>query len=425
MNPYIANAREAALSLLKPSARELEYGLALHREALVMESYSLGLHSPIDSTEWNAAAEAGATENELQDIAEEHVMTGWVRNAELRREYEEAWEAAGVTAMFLNTGEEGNNPLRLLKRLARYQFLTDAMPGFLRRVVTVDDILAAHRNGKRGLCFTLNGVPLTGEQRYPVDELMAIRVFTQLGARMMHLTYNRRNAIGDGCGETGNAGLSAFGHDVVREMNRLGVIIDLAHTGWQTCLDTARASRQPVVVSHSGAWAVNPHLRCKPDDVIRAVVDKGGIMGITNVPAFLGGGGTIVDFLRHIDYVAKKFGTEAVCIGTDQAYVSVHAEAASAVLRPRPKRRQRWDSLWPAGDPVFAPEWGQEIQRLSLAWTNWPLFTVGLVQLGYDDDAIRNIVGGNLLRVARFVWADSPLEIALRDGAASSEGKCE
>lgn len=91
----------------------------------------------------------------------------------------------------------------------------------------------------------------------------------------------------------------------------------------------------------------------------------------------------------------------------------------AAALRPRPKRRTRWESLWPKGDAIFAPEWHQEIQRLSLAWTNWPLFTVGLVQLGYPDDAIRNIVGGNILRVARTVWESSPLESALRVQAAS------
>lgn len=416
INPHITRAREAALSLLKPSARDLEYGLALHREALVVESYGLGLHAPVDAAEWNAAADAGATESELQDLTEEHIMTGWVRNVELRREYKEAWEASGVTGIFLNAGEEGNHPLRLIKRLARYQFLTDALPGFLRRVVTVEDIQAAHREGKRGLFPALNGVPLMGEQADPADELRSLRVFTQLGARMMHLTYNRRNPIGDGCAEPGNAGLSEFGHDVVREMNRLGVIIDLAHSGWRTCLEAARASRHPVVVSHSAAWALNPHLRCKPDDVVRAVVDSGGTVGVTNVPAFLGGGGTIEDFLRHIDYLAKHFGSEAVTIGTDRPYVSVQAAEA---FRPRPKRRTRWESLWPKGDAIFAPEWHQEIQRLSLAWTNWPLFTVGLVQLGYPDDAIRNIVGGNILRVARTVWESSPLESALRVQAAS------
>jgi hypothetical protein len=170
------------------------------------------------------------------------------------------------------------------------------------------------------------------------EELRHIRVFFQLGCRMMHLTHNRRNPIGDGCAEPANAGLSDFGRAVVQEMNRVGTIVDVAHSGWQTCLDAARASKRPVVVSHSCAWALNHHHRCKPDEVIRAVVDTGGTMGITNVPAFLGTKGDIGTMLDHIDYVAGKFGVDHVTIGTDRAYVSSAAERENLKI-PRRARR--------------------------------------------------------------------------------------
>ena len=217
----------------------------------------------------------------------------------------------------------------------------------------------------------------------------------------MHLTYNRRNPIGDGCGEPNDAGLSDFGHATVAEMNRLGIIIDLAHTGWQTCLDTAKASAQPVVVSHSVACTLNEHIRSKPDNIIRAVLDTGGTMGITNVPAFLGGSGDISAFLDHIDYVVKTFGTDAVTIGTDRGYPSQYIAEANRKLNPRPRQRNRWEALWPPRDPLHSPEWRQPHQEQSLTWTNWPLFTVGLVQRGYSDDDIAKIIGGNILRVAQ------------------------
>src|SRR5690606_26380862 len=137
--------------------------------------------------------------------------------------------------------------------------------------------------------------------------LREIRVFAQLGVRMMHLTYKRRNAIGDGCGEPHDGGLSDFGHAVVAEMNRLGVMIDLAHTGWQTCRDAARATKRPLLVSHSAVHALSAHIRAKPDDVIRAVLGTGGTMGITNVPAFLGGSGDIRAFLEHLGYMVRTF----------------------------------------------------------------------------------------------------------------------
>ena len=128
-------------------------------------------------------------------------------------------------------------------------------------------------------------------------------------------------------------------------------------------------------------------------------------MGITNVPAFLGGKGDISTMLDHIDYVVKKFGADHVTIGTDRPYVSSRAKEENRKVPKRPRSRTRWEALWEPNDPVHAPEWRQERQVLSLAWTNWPLITVGLVQRGYSDDDIQKILGGNLLRVARAVWA--------------------
>ena len=407
MNEQIQSARDVALNIFKPSTRDLDHGLELHQNALVIESYGLGLRAPIDPDTVNNAIEEGASDRELQDLTEDMGMTRWALTPELRQEYQEAWHASGVTCTFQNAGEEGNAPLRLIKRLARHTYLTDAMPDLLQRVPTPNDIVAAHKSGKHCTYLTCNGIPLVGDQTNPQEELRYIRIFAQFGVRMMHLTYNRRNPIGDGCGEANDAGLSDFGHAAVAEMNRLGIIIDLAHTGWQTCLDTAKASNQPVVVSHSVACALNEHIRSKPNNVIRAVLDTGGTMGITNVPAFLGGNGDINAFLDHIDYVAKTFGTDAVTIGTDRSYTSQYVAEANRKLQPRPKQRNRWEALWPPGDPVKSPEWRQPHQEQSLTWTNWPLFTVGLVQRGYSDDDILKIIGGNILRVAREVWSGS------------------
>jgi membrane dipeptidase len=407
MNKNIQTARDIALSILKPTQRDLEHGLELHKNACVIESYGLGLYSPVDPDVVNAAIDAGASDRELQDLIEDMSMTRWVATPELREEYLEAWEASGVTCTFQNAGEEGNDPLRLLKRLARHTYVTAAMPSILQRAFTPSDIESAHQNGKHCAYLTCNGIPLGGDQTNPSEELRYIRVFAQLGARMMHLTYNRRNPIGDGCAEPGNAGMSDFGHAVVKEMNRLGVIIDVAHTGWQTCLDAAKASTQPIVVSHSTACAINHHVRGKPDNVIRAVLDTGGSMGITNVPAFLGGTGDISAFLDHIDYVAKTFGTDHLTIGTDQEYTSRDIPETWQKIKSLGKQRDRWEYLWPTNDPVHSPEWHQDRQIQSLRWTNWPLFTVGLVQRGYTDGDILKIIGGNILRVAQTVWSQS------------------
>lgn len=410
INPVIARDRDLAIGLLQPSKRDLDHGLELHRNSLVAESYGLGIHAPCIPEIINSAIEGGLSDSVVSDMFLEQAITGWRLTCKLRQEYREAWEASGVACTFHNAGEEGNDPVRMMKRLACYTFLTDSMPEFVVRAVNPREIEAAFKAGKRSLYLSTNGVPLAGNFAAVEDELSHIRVFAQLGVRMMHLTYNRRNPLGDGCAEAANGGLSDFGHTVVKEMNRLGLIIDLAHTGWQTSLDAARVSTQPVIVSHSTVHALNAHIRAKPDNVIRAILDTGGTMGITNIPAFLGGGGDINAFLDHIDYMVKTFGSDSVTIGTDTAYMAGNALEMAERIKPRGNRQLHWESLWPIDDPITKSEWHQPRQLQSLAWTNWPLFTVGLVQRGHSDETIRKVIGGNLMRVAHGAWETSVLK---------------
>ena len=405
MNETIENARNAALDILKPSQKELEHGLELHEESVVCESYGFAPRAAADGDALRAAAEQGASDVELQDMREDMMMSRYATDPAERAEFIEAWEASGVTCILENAGEEGWAVPRLIKRLARFTFGIDMTPDFLMRAATPDAIVAAHEAGRRCMYLTCNGVPLPQEWVSVEDELRYIRVFFQLGCRMMHITYNRRNVIGDGCAEPANGGLSDFGRAVVAEMNRVGVIVDVAHSGWQTSLEAAQASTRPMVASHSGCAAVNKHCRCKPDEVIQAIADSGGFIGICCIPGFLGGTGDIRAFLDHIDYVAKHFGTGRVAIGTDVAYVSRNNAAEMKKLPARGRARPRWEYFWPENDDMFNTKWHDPKMRLSLAWTNWPLFTVGLVQRGYSDDDIQKILGGNVLRVARDVLA--------------------
>ena len=401
MNEAIQKARDVALEILKPSQRDIEHGMELHRESVVCESYGFAPRAAIDGEAMKAAIEAGASEAELQDMREDMSMTRPATDEGEREEFVAAWEAAGVTCILQNAGEEGQSVKRLVKRLARFTYLTDMMPDVLRRAATPDDIVAAKEEGRHCLYLIGNGVPLAEDWASAEEELRYVRIFFQLGVRMMHLTYNRRNMIGDGCAETANAGLSDFGRAVVAEMNRVGVIVDVAHSGWQTSLDAARASERPMVASHSGCAALNAHMRCKPDEVIRAICDSGGYIGICCIPAFLGRSGDINALLDHIDHVAGDFGADHVAIGTDVAYTSSAAAEEHRKIPPRPPGRKRWGNFWPADDPLFDAQWQQEHQRLSMAWTNWPAFTIGLVQRGYSDEDIQKIIGGNVLRVAR------------------------
>ncbi|WP_406697442.1 membrane dipeptidase [Singulisphaera sp. Ch08] len=396
-NETIRSARRVALSILKPSEKELQRGLELHTEALVFESYGFAPRCAIDGDVFAKAIEANAPDSELIDLREEMMMTRNATDEGERREFFEAFQSSGVTCIFQNAGEEGNDPLRLLKRLARFTFTTDTLRKELFKAVSPDDVVAAKQAGRHCLAFTTNGVPLPQQWLSDRDELRMIQIFRDLGVQMMHLTYNRRNPLGDGAGEPNDGGLSDFGHTAIAEMNRLGVIVDVAHSGWRTSLEAAKASSKPMVASHTTCGGLYKHFRGKPDEVVRAICDTGGLIGICCIPRFLGGSGDIAAFLDHIDYAVKTFGADHVAIGTDVAYFSRNEGTERAKL---PKRSgsapagARWEHLWPKDDFRESP---QGIK--SLAWTNWPLFTVGMLQRGHSEETIRKILGLNVVRV--------------------------
>ena len=396
LNEQILQARETALKILKPTKKQLAHGLALHANSLVFDTYGFMPLAALDGAAIAKAIENNASDLEIRDMKENMTMTRFVKNDSEREEFKNAWNASGVTCVFQNAGESGNEIYRMVKRLAHFTYATDMMGGFVSRAVVPEDIVRAKKENRHCLYFSANGVPLPQDWVSLEEELRFIEIFFQLGMRMMHLTYNRRNVIGDGCAETANGGLSDFGRAVVKEMNRVGVIVDIAHSGWQTSLEAAQVSDKPIVASHSSVAAIYPHFRSKPDHVIKAIADKGGYVGICCVPEFLRGSGDIASMMNHIDYMVKKFGPEYVGIGTDVAYRSSFTDKERAKIPTVRPARVRWIALWPEDKFVITPEMGQ-----SMSWTNWPLFTVGLVQMGYSDTDIQKILGGNAIRVAR------------------------
>lgn len=400
INQQIKEAYQVALDILKPTRQQLEHGLELHRNAVVVDCYGFMPRAAVDGEAVAAAVEGGASPLEIQDIQEDMSMSRFVVEERERQEFMNAWRASGVTCVIQNAGEEGNEIHRLLKRLARFTYSTDMLGEFVAKAATPDDIVKAKNAKRHCLYFTGNGVPMPQDWVSVEEELRFIRTFFQLGIRMMHLTYNRRNMIGDGCGETTDCGLSDFGRAVVKEMNRVGVIVDISHSGWKTSLEAAQVSEKPMVASHTTVASLHQHIRSKPDEVIRAIADTGGYIGICCIPRFLGSSGDIAAMMDHIDYVVRKFGSDHVAIGTDIAYTSRFAGEENKKIPSYRRPRNRWQALWPEDDFKETP-----LMRQSMAWTNWPLFTVGMVQRGHSDEDIQKILGGNTLRVARSAFA--------------------
>jgi membrane dipeptidase len=366
----------------------------LHAASLVFDSYGFAPRAGVDFEQLQAAIAAGSSDEVLNDLRETMTMTRAVIDPQEREEFREAMRCGGVTCIFQNAGEEGQDPLRLMKRLSHFTYLGDMLRDTLIRATVPDDIVRARAEGKHCLYLTGNGVPLPERWNNVAEELSFIRLFFELGIRMMHVTYNRRNMLGDGCAEPANGGLSDFGRAALAEMNKVGVIIDVAHSGLKTSLEAAQASSRPMVASHTVCASLNQHIRAKTDEVIQAICDTGGLVGICCIPHFLGRGGDIAALLDHVDYVAKKFGVDHVAIGTDVSHTSQYSKTVTDGSGR--KRPTRFAALWPPGSMD-----GGSMNRATLAWTNWPLFTVGLAMRGYKDDDIQKILGGNMLRVCR------------------------
>ena len=399
MTDRIEHCRNVAMEILKPSQKDLEHGLELHADSVVCESYGFMPYCAPHGDEIRRRIDEGASSNELSDLMVKMNRIRCLEDADEWQEYWRAWQAAGVTCVLQNSGEETSLIEQNLKRLAHATMIAETRSG-MTKVRTSDDIKRTKAQGKHGLCLISNAVPLSGRFNSVQEELEFIEIFAQLGCRMIGITYNRRNLIGDGCAEATDVGLSDFGKAVVAEMNRTGMIVDVGHSGLQTSYDAAKISCKPMVASHTVCKALNGHCRGKTDEVMKAIADGGGTVGICAIPAFLGQTGDIAAFLDHIDYAVKLLGADHVTIGTDVPHHSQYGKMQGEKFAGKfPKRRRCWNNYWRADDPLWDAAWNKPEQIDSLAWTNWPLYTVGLVQRGHSDEAIRKIIGGNVMRI--------------------------
>ena len=384
--------RQLAIDILRPSQRDLEHGLELHKNSFVFDAYGF---MPRNSTcpDMTGLITSGASRDELNWRSEEFSMNSAFNDPAMVQKLKDAWEFAGVDVIFQNSGMEGNDIEVFLRRMSCYTHIVDKLPEIYDRAVFPHQLTEIWKRGKKALYMTTNGVPLSCKYTSVADQLMYIEIFAKLGIRMMHLTSNRRNLIGDGCAEGANAGLSDFGKQVIAEMNRVGVIPDCAHSGLQTSYDAAKCSTKPVVASHAVAGGLSTHYRSKTDEVIQAIKETGGYVGICAHAPFLQHEMNIKTFIDHIDYVTRKFGVDHVAIGTDHG---ISLGAGVSAYKPNPTR-PIWESYWRKPGAGIAPE--MKDGHDSMSWINWPMFTVGLVQRGYTDDEIRKIIGGNVLRV--------------------------
>jgi membrane dipeptidase len=194
----------------------------------------------------------------------------------------ELYRQAGVDYVSINVGFDLTSALDTFKVAAAFRRGVLARPGSLVLASTVDDVHEAKRTGRLAVTFDLEGTePLDGQ-------LSLLSAYHALGVRTCLIAYNRTNRAGGGCHDDPEVGLTAFGRELVAEMNRLGIIVDATHCSRQTVLDLFEASSQPVVFSHSVPLGVRRHDRNISDDQMRGCAETGGVVGINGVGLFLG-----------------------------------------------------------------------------------------------------------------------------------------
>ena len=228
-----------------------------------------------------------------------------------------------------------------VEKIDEWTGMFEAYGSLITPVMTVEDIRQAKKAGKVGIIFGFQDTaPIEHDSRL-------LSIFKALGIRVIQLTYMERNYVGDGCLERTDAGLSRFGLEVIEEMNRLGMLIDLSHVGYKTTMDAIEASEKPVAFTHANPRALCDHLRNKTDEQLIALAEKGGVVGANIFPPFLAAGSkaTLGDFVDVIDYLVKVVGIDHVSIGTDFTEGQPESFFTVGSRRQEPKRSDRRGGL--------------------------------------------------------------------------------
>jgi len=253
---------------------------------------------------------------------------------------------------------------------------------------TVQDVLNAHASGRIAMVPCMEGAAMIE------NELDRLDVLFGLGVRMCGITYSESNQLGGGVKDPVDAGLTRFGQDAVRRMNRIGMAIDLSHTGDVTALQTCWLSERPVFLSHSGARALFAERKLKGDDLLRAVADTGGVIGIEASPHTTISPGhprhSISSVMDHFEYCVDLMGIDHVGFGPDTFFgdhVALHRLYAGAL---------------DTGD-VAEHEWVEYVEGLESP-TEYPNIVRWLVGHGYADEQIAKVMGANILRALGRVW---------------------
>ena len=307
-------------------------------------------------------------------------------------------KASGLTAVNITLGYVAGpeDPYAYtLKTIAEWDAILKAHPGSLLKVDRAADILRARDEGRIGIIYGFQNAVQIGTDLGRVDE------FGRRGVRVIQLTYNPANPLGDGSMAPENRGLTPFGLEVVARLNRQRIMVDLSHSGEHTCLDAIAASKAPISINHTGCRALADLPRNKTDAELRGVAEKGGFVGIFFMPFLnVSGHAHAEDVVAHIDHAVSVCGEDHVGIGTDGSVTAIDDLAAYQASLAREVAERAKAGIGAKGERADTYPFVVDLRGVE----QFRKLATLLRAKGYSERRIEKILGLNFVRFARDVW---------------------
>lgn len=308
---------------------------------------------------------------------------------------------SGLTAVRLSLAPQGafwfdDAALRrTLDAISEWDQQIIARPDVFSLVLKGADLQRAQRERKLGIIYGFQETSPIGE------DLDRIELFHKRGVRVIQLTHNRRNLVGDGCMEPGNAGLSNLGHRMIEALEQHKVVVDLAHAGRRTTTEAIAAAKKPLLIGHTGCAALADLPRCVTDEALRAMADKGGVAGIIFWPYLRTDSQPMAfDVIRHIEHVINVCGEDHAGLGTDATLSAVERtpefEKENREMIANMVEQGIFDRGRPPDLYAFIPDLNH-VRRFEM-------LAAMLSARGHSDARIAKVLGGNFARVMGEVW---------------------
>jgi membrane dipeptidase len=288
----------------------------------------------------------------------------------------------GLVSLTLG-GDKTFGPEAALSNISKVFAVVAKNPDLYVLVQKIEDVDRARTEGKLAITINFQGTNVLA------NDLGLVEVFYRLGVRHMLMAYNQKNLVGDGCAERTDAGLSRFGLAMIKEMNRVGMLVDGTHTGYRTSMEAMEASTSPSIFSHCCAYSVFPHYRNIKDDQIRKCAETGGVIGVNGLGEFIDDmEASSQSMFRHLDHIVNLVGAKHAGIGLD------YVKDVAGFWKYVDDNPEAWpDNQGKANrhTKFVQPEQIEDLAEL-------------MCRKNYSEDSIRGILGGNFYRVCRQVW---------------------